>query len=94
MGAEDGPDPPSGRVLEMKDGVRAVKHELSHDTIECLEHLLKAARAGEVIGLAFAALKPRRGHITHTCGLAKRERIFTRGLLRELDDDLSHQSHS
>lgn len=77
----------------MTPRVQMVRDGLSHDTIECLEHLLIEAKAGRVIGVAFAALKPRRGHITHTCGAVTSERVLTRGLLRELDDELRATGH-
>lgn len=65
-----------------------VADELSVDTIECLERLLDEAKQGKVIGIAFAALMKRRHYITHACGEVRRDRVFTRGMLRDLDDDL------
>lgn len=79
----------SGVVQQMRRAKPSlVEQQLSHDTIECLERLLSEARAGRVIGIAFAALLKRRHYITHACGAAHQERVFTRGALRELDDQL------
>lgn len=69
-----------------------VAAQLSEDTIECLERLLEEAKSGQVIGIAFAALMRRRHYITHACGEVLRERVYTRGMLRELDDGLSKHS--
>lgn len=77
----------AGGVLNL-GRLQAVQNELSHDTIECLEHLLIEAKQGRVIGLAFVAIKPRREGFTHLCGAASRDRVVTRGLVSDLDDDL------
>lgn len=66
-----------------------VADQLSHDTIQCLERLLDEARRGQVIGIAFAALMRRRHFVTHACGEVRRERVYARGMLRELDDELA-----
>ena len=69
-----------------------IGEQLSQDTIECLEHLLREAREGKIIGIAFAALLKRHNYIAHTCGEVHRNRVFARGILRELDDEL-RQAH-
>lgn len=71
-----------------------VKDELSHDTIECIDALRRQAMAGQIIGLAFVAIRPRTDEgIVHTCGAAMRRRTLTRGLLRDLDDELRREHH-
>lgn len=71
-----------------------IGEQLSHDTIECLERLLVEAKAGIIIGIAFAAIMRRQHYIAHSCGEVSRQRVLTRGILRELDDKLSrdHQN--
>lgn len=64
---------------------------VSKDTIECLEALLKQAKAGEVIGVAYCAMHKKRRYVVHTCGEAHRNPTFTRGMLAALDDNLSHR---
>jgi len=66
-----------------------IGEQLSQDTIECLERLLHEAKAGKIIGIAFAALMKRQHYIAHSCGEVGRQRVLTRGILRELDDKLS-----
>lgn len=74
----------------MRAHIQPVKDELSHDTIECLEHLLKEAKEGKVIGLAFAALRPRHDGFAHVCGPVdkKKDRRFIHSLVLELDEEL------
>lgn len=76
----------------MKRAYQVIGDQLSHDTIECLERLLEEARAGKVIGIAFAAIMKRQHYVAHMCGEAHRQRVFTRGILRELDDKLGCQA--
>jgi hypothetical protein len=64
---------------------------VSHDTVECLEALLKRARRGEVIGVAYAAMYRRRQYTVHTCGEAHRNPTFARGMVDALSDELSRQ---
>lgn len=73
----------------MKRPYQLISDQLSQETIQCLERLLEEARAGKIVGIAFAALLKRRHYIAHTCGEVANQRVFTRGILRELDDYLS-----
>ena len=66
-----------------------VQDEISQDTIECLEQLLKHARSGELIGIAYGAMLKRRGYIVNSAGEAHRNPTFARGMLLALDDQLS-----
>ncbi len=68
---------------------RLISDELSQDTIECLERLLQEARDGRLIGIAFAGILKHQKYVHHACGEVKRQRILTRGILRELDDSLN-----
>lgn len=65
-----------------------VPDTVSHDTVTCLELLLDAAKRGEVIGLAYAAMLKRRAYITNTAGEAYRNPTFSRGMIAALDDQL------
>lgn len=62
---------------------------VSHDTVQCLESLLEQARAGDVIGIAYAVMHKRRRYTVHTCGEAHRNPTFSRGMVAALDDELS-----
>ena len=64
---------------------------VSHDTVEALEHLLKRAKAGELTGIAFAAILKRRRYIVNTAGAAFQYPTFSRGMLRALDDELARR---
>lgn len=73
----------------MKTPYILIPDNVSHDTVECLEQLLEHARAGEVIGIAFAAMLKRRGYIVNTAGEAHRNPTWARGMVCGLDDQLS-----
>jgi hypothetical protein len=76
-----------GKVVQL----RKVPPPVDTDTVECLERLLSEARAGKVVGLAFVALMPQRNFIVHTTGSVHQEPVYTRGVLRELDDMIRDQ---
>jgi len=71
--------------------IELIPDHISHDTIEALEDLLHRARAGEITGVAFAAILRRKRYIVNTAGSAYRFPTFTRGMIRALDDELSRQ---
>jgi hypothetical protein len=73
----------------MKEPFVLIQDHVSTDTVKCLETLLRAARRGEVIGLAFAAALKRRAYITNSAGECHRNPTWTRGLVAALDDQLS-----
>jgi hypothetical protein len=60
----------------------------SRETIECLGSLLDDAKAGKMLGVAFVAMYKGRTFIAKACGEAHRSPVFTRGMLRSLDDEL------
>lgn len=66
-----------------------VPDTVPHDLIECLQMLLKAAKNGELVGVAFAGMLKQRGYIVNTAGEAHRNPTFTRGMIAALDDQLS-----
>lgn len=72
----------------MKSPFHLVPDTISKDTVECLEQLLRAARRGQVIGLAYAAMLKRREYIVNTAGEAHRNPTFARGMVSALDDQL------
>jgi hypothetical protein len=75
---------PGTNVLHM------VPNRRDPDTASCLSQLLKAAVAGEIVGIAFVALSRGGGefHIKDFVGECCRRPGLTRGLLRYLDDKL------
>lgn len=72
----------------MKRPFTLLDDHISTDTVACLETLLSQARAGEVIGIAFAAILKRRNYVVNTAGEAHRNPTFARGCIRALDDEL------
>lgn len=71
--------------------MRILQPEVSRDTVRCLEGLLEAAKAGEVVGVAYAAIHRRRNFRVHICGEAYRAPVFARGCVAVLDDELGHR---
>jgi len=61
---------------------------ISTDTVTALEQLLEQARAGEIIGVAFAVMLKRRNYVVNATGEARRNATFARGMLAALDDQL------
>lgn len=68
-----------------------VQDTVSNDTVECLKMLLRQARNGEVIGIAYAAMLRQRSYIVNTAGEAHDSPTFTRGMVAALDDKLSER---
>lgn len=64
---------------------------ISTDTVECLDELLRMARSGEVIGVAYVAMLKRRKYIANAAGEAHRNPTFTRGMIQVLDDELGRR---
>lgn len=73
----------------MKPPFSLVADTVSTDTVECLQLLLKRARRGEVIGLAYCAMLKQRAYIVNTAGVAHESPTFARGMVAALDDQLS-----
>jgi hypothetical protein len=72
----------------MKAPFTLVRDSISHDTVYALEELLKAARKGDVIGLAYTAMLKSRQFIVNTAGEPHRNPTFALGMVRLLDDEL------
>jgi hypothetical protein len=68
-----------------------ISDKVSTDTVECLELLLRRARRGEVIGLAFCAMLKQRAYIVNTAGVAHESPTFARGMVAALDDELGQR---
>lgn len=75
----------------MKAPFILVPDTVSTDTVECLALLLRRARRGEVIGLAYCAMLKKRAYIVNTAGTAHDSPTFARGMLRALDDQLGQR---
>jgi len=73
----------------MKPPFVLIPDEVSHDTVDCLETLLRHARRGDVIGIAFAAALKQRAYITNSAGECHRNPTFARGMVAALDDQLA-----
>jgi hypothetical protein len=63
--------------------------QLAHDTIRALEQLLRDARKGELVGIAYAALYSSHRHgCVRVTDDARENPTFTRGMVSALDDEL------
>lgn len=67
--------------------------KISHDLVECLETLLASAKAGEITGIAFAAMVKRMRYITDVAGACHKNPTFTRGMVITLSDELAEMIH-
>lgn len=70
----------------MKRTYRLVPDQISDDTVVALEELLEDARAGRLIGMAFAGMYQQRKYIVNTTGEVTRSPTFARGMVAVLDD--------
>ena len=77
----------------MKQPFTLIADTVSTDTIECLQLLLRRAKRGEVIGLAYCAMLKQRSYIVNTAGVAHESPTFARGMVAALDDSLSNRIH-
>lgn len=75
----------------MKTPFILVPDVVSHDTVSCLRQLLRQARSGEVVGIAYAAMLKKRAYIVNTAGTAHESVTFARGMIRALDDQLGQR---
>lgn len=73
----------------MKPPFHLVPDALSKDTVECLTALLDHAKQGKILGIAFGAMYKGRRYIVNVAGECHRNRTFTRGIVADLDDELS-----
>lgn len=81
------PNPPQRRGPPLA----LIADNLSNDVTECCKQLLKEARAGRLIGLAFIGVVENLGYIADTAGEAHRSPTWTRGALKALDDKLAER---
>lgn len=73
----------------MGNALYLVKPIEDSDTVEVLTRLLVAARAGEVIGLAFVALHHQDAYSADIVGQALRSPLLSRGICRALEDAIA-----
>jgi hypothetical protein len=67
------------------------EERVSADTVNCLRTLLERAEAGEVIGVAYAAMYRQREYRVHTCGEMEKNPTFARGAVAALEDKVSRR---
>ena len=65
-----------------------VEPSISKDTVHALEGLLREARAGRLIGLAWVSMFDGYKYEVDIAGETRRCPTFTRGMLCKLDDEL------
>lgn len=73
----------------MGNALYLVKQLEDSDTVKALIKLLEAARAGEVIGLAFVALHHQDAYSADIVGQACRSPLLSRGICRALEDAIA-----
>lgn len=78
----------------MRTPYSLVPDSVSTDTVECLKVLLRRARRGEVIGLAYCAMLKQKAYIVNTAGVAHDSPTFTLGMVAMLSDSLSNRIHN
>jgi len=61
---------------------------LSHDTIEAARQIVRMAEAGEIIGLGLVVMRKGKRYWVNSAGECRRSPTWTRGALRDLDDEL------
>lgn len=69
--------------------LRLVLPSKSIELVKELEALLRAARDGQVIGIAYVAMHKAHDYSVNIAGETKRSPTLTRGMLHLLDDELS-----
>lgn len=77
--------------MKAKQPFALVPDNVSTDTVECLQLLLRRAKRGEVIGLAYCAMLKHRVYIVNTAGEAHASPTFARGMVNVLDDELGER---
>lgn len=65
--------------------LRLVEPRISASTVRELEKLLGAARAGEIVGLAYVAFAPK-NYSVNAVGQARQRRALARGAIGDLWD--------
>lgn len=73
----------------MPRALYVVKQAVDRDTVEALAGLLKEARAGKVIGLAYLALYRGDDYSGDLVGNVKEHPLMARGICRALEDEIS-----
>jgi len=58
------------------------------DTVEALEQLLIAARAGHVVGAVFGVALLHHHYMVNACGTFSRDPVLGRGVVAALDDEM------
>lgn len=69
-----------------------VRSSVSPETVDALNHLLLEAKAGRIVGIAYAAIHPGYAYSAGVAGETKRIPTFTRGIVNVLDDELAKLS--
>lgn len=72
----------------MKRPFQLIELHPSDDVVETLEYLLREARDGKVIGIAYGAILKRRAYFVDAAGEAHRNPMFGVGIANVLTCDL------
>lgn len=73
----------------MKPPLSLIPDTVSNDTVKCLETLLREARKGRLVGLAFCGIVKGTGYIANSAGEAYRDPTFSIGMCMTLIKKLS-----
>lgn len=80
-------------VLVASSAMAAILHlvlpKVSPTTVEVLKLLLAEAQAGRIVGLAYVAMHSQNEHTSDVVGLSCQCPSLTRGVLKQLDDELA-----
>jgi hypothetical protein len=69
--------------------LKLVLPQVSLTTVEVLTYLLSEAQAGRIVGLAYVAMHNQQNHTADVVGLSCQCPSLTRGVLKQLDDELA-----
>lgn len=76
----------------MRPPYRLVPDSLSHDTIEASQQLAEMAAAGQIVGIGVVVMLKGRNYWVNSAGECRRNPTWTRGMPRDLDDELGAMS--
>lgn len=68
----------------MRPPLALIPDRVSNDTVKCLETLLREARKGALVGVAFAGIIKGEGYIANSAGEAYSDPTFSIGMCQVL----------
>lgn len=65
-----------------------VRDEISQDTVEALEELLRSAKNGQLVGIIFGVMMKHRRYMVNSAGEARRDPTFALGMCHMLTSEM------